>query len=179
MLTDRYENMRNRCDTIWEYDSETEKILICKDTLYPQMQNHSYSAGEVQEFYRTRLFEPDNEIWEAYLSHTALKNFPADKNARAEFEIRLLQPDSEPDWYRITVERQDEHKIIISDKNIYKDIKNMSLDKAVKNLFDSMIYVDIKHGNYIVIKSEYRNLPPLKETKYSDMIGKFFRMYAD
>lgn len=179
MLTDRYENMRNRCDTIWEYDSETEKILICKDTLYPQMQNHSYSAGEVQEFYRTRLFEPDNEIWEAYLSHTALKNFPADKNARAEFEIRLLQPDSEPDWYRITVERQDEHKIIISDKNIYKDIKNMSLDKAVKNLFDSMIYVDIKHGNYIVIKSEYRNLPPLKETKYSDMIDKFFRMYAD
>ncbi len=179
MLTDRYENMRNRCDTIWEYDSETEKILICKDTLYPQMENHSYSAGEVQEFYRTRLFEPDNEIWEAYLSHTALKNFPADKNARAEFEIRLLQPDSEPDWYRITVERQDEHKIIISDKNIYKDIKNMSLDKAVKNLFDSMIYVDIKHGNYIVIKSECRNLPPFKEAKYSDMIGKFFRMYAD
>lgn len=179
MLTDRYENMRNRCDTIWEYDSETEKILICKDTLYPQMENHSYSAGEVQEFYRTRLFEPDNEIWDAYLSHTALKNFPADKNARAEFEIRLLQPDSEPDWYRITVERQDEHKIIISDKNIYKDIKNMSLDKAVKNLFDSMIYVDIKHGNYIVIKSECRNLPPLKEAKYSDMIGKFFRMYAD
>lgn len=179
MLTDIYENMRNRCDTIWEYDSETEKILICKDTLYPQMENHSYSAGEVQEFYRTRLFEPDNEIWEAYLSHTALKNFPADKNARAEFEIRLLQPDSEPDWYRITVERQDEHKIIISDKNIYKDIKNMSLDKAVKNLFDSMIYVDIKHGNYIVIKSECRNLPPFKEAKYSDMIGKFFRMYAD
>lgn len=179
MLTDIYENMRNRCDTIWEYDSETEKILICKDTLYPQMENHSYSAGEVQEFYRTRLFEPDNEIWEAYLSHTALKNFPADKNARAEFEIRLLQPDSEPDWYRITVERQDEHKIIISDKNIYKDIKNMSLDKAVKNLFDSMIYVDIKHGNYIVIKSECRNLPPFKEAKYSDMIGKFFRMYAE
>lgn len=179
MLTDRYENMRNRCDTIWEYDSETEKILICKDTLYPQMENHSYSAEEVQEFYRARLFEPDNEIWDAYLSHTALKNFPADKNARAEFEIRLLQPDSEPDWYRITVERQDEHKIIISDKNIYKDIKNMSLDKAVKNLFDSMIYVDIKHGNYIVIKSECRNLPPLKEAKYSDMIGKFFRMYAD
>lgn len=179
MLTDIYENMRNRSDTIWEYDSETEKILICKDTLYPQMENHSYSAGEVQEFYRTRLFEPDNEIWEAYLSHTALKNFPADKNARAEFEIRLLQPDSEPDWYRITVERQDEHKIIISDKNIYKDIKNMSLDKAVKNLFDSMIYVDIKHGNYIVIKSECRNLPPFKEAKYSDMIGKFFRMYAE
>lgn len=179
MLTDRCENMRNRCDTIWEYDSETEKILICKDTLYPQMENHSYSAGDLQEFYRTRLFEPDHEIWEAYLSHTALKNFPADKNARAEFEIRLLQPDSEPDWYRITVERQDEHKIIISDKNIYKDIKNMSLDKAVKNLFDSMIYVDIKHGNYIVIKSECRNLPPLKEAKYSDMIGKFFRMYAD
>lgn len=179
MLTDRYENMRNRCDTIWEYDSETEKILICKDTLYPQMENHSYSAEEVQEFYRARLFEPDNEIWDAYLSHTALKNFPADKNARAEFEIRLLQPDSEPDWYRITVERQDEYKIIISDKNIYKDIKNMSLDKAVKNLFDSMIYVDIKHGNYIVIKSECRNLPPLKEAKYSDMIGKFFRMYAD
>lgn len=179
MLTDRYENMRNRCDTIWEYDSETEKILICKDTLYPQMENHSYSAEEVQEFYRARLFEPDNEIWDAYLSHTALKNFPADKNAHAEFEIRLLQPDSEPDWYRITVERQDEHKIIISDKNIYKDIKNMSLDKAVKNLFDSMIYVDIQHGNYIVIKSECRNLPLLKEAKYSDMIGKFFRMYAD
>ncbi len=179
MLTDRYENMRNRCDTIWEYDSETDKILICKDTLYPQMENHSYSAGDLQELYRTRLFEPDNEIWEAYLSHTALKNFPADKNARAEFEIRLLQPDSEPDWYRITVERQDEHKIIISDKNIYKDIKNISLDKAVKNLFDSMIYIDIEHGNYIVTDSEYRNLSPLKEAKYSDMIGKFFRMYAD
>lgn len=179
MLTDRYENMRNRCDTIWEYDSETDKILICKDTLYPQMENHSYSVGELQEFYRTRLFEPDNEIWEAYLSHAALKNFPADKNARTEFEIRLVQPDSEPDWYRITVERQDEHKIIISDKNIYKDIKNISLDKAVKNLFDSIIYVDVEHGNYIIVDSEYRELPPLKEEKYADMIDRFFRMYAD
>ena len=138
------------CDTVWEYDRLKNEIYVFHDSYFPESIGKQCSAEEMYNFYKPMIFPGDVGVWEKNLSREALCKFlDSDENVR-EFELRLKLEENKPAWYTIAISRIDNDRLIVTDRNIYKNIRSESLQKSVYKIFDGVMYIDVHCGRFVV-----------------------------
>ncbi len=165
-------------DTLWVYDLHKEQIYIYHDTLFPDMVGHWYDPDELTTLYEGHLFKADLDVWEQYLTKEALNSFGDADTEHAEFELRFKFEGTIPRWYHVHLDRLNDHQLSISDRNIYNDIKEMSLRSTAENVFDNIFYVDIESKNYIIHLANPVVTPPGECVDYEVMMERFIRLYT-
>ena len=170
--------LKKHCDTVWEYDARTDKMFIHHDRMFPDMQGKQYTTKELDELYSKILFKADCAVWKKYLSRRALLRILGSDSGSAEFELRFEYSDREPEWYKINIERLDDNRLIISDKNIYGDIKKFSLQRIEEQIFDNILYIDVKNGSYLIHYTNNDMKPSDRFSEYREMAEDFIRRYS-
>ena len=170
--------LKHCCDTAWEYNSDSGKIYVHYDVLYPNMVGKSYSPEEVRDIFFKKIFMSDYSVWEDNLSSSALENFLKSGKESSEFELRFIFKANEPSWYRVNIERIDEKSLMIFDRNIYDRIMGYSLEKNVQKVFDNILYIDTKTEDFIIHYYDSDITIPPNLSNYEDILNVFAKNFV-
>ncbi len=170
--------LKHCCDTAWEYNSDSGKIYVHYDVLYPNMVGKSYSPEEVRDIFFEKIFMSDYSVWEDNLSSSALENFLKSGKESSEFELRFIFKANEPSWYRVNIERIDEKSLMIFDRNIYDRIMGYSLEKNVQKVFDNILYIDTKTEDFIIHYYDSDITIPPNLSNYEDILNVFAKNFV-
>lgn len=170
--------LKHCCDTAWEYNSDSGKIYVHYDVLYPNMVGKSYSPEEVRDIFFKKIFMSDYSVWEDNLSSSALENFLKSGKESSEFELRFVFKANEPSWYRVNIERIDEKSLMIFDRNIYDRIMGYSLEKIVQKVFDNILYIDTQTEDFIIHYSDSDITIPPNLSNYEDILNVFAKNFV-
>ena len=169
--------LKHCCDTAWEYNSDSGKIYVHYDVLYPNMVGKSYSPEEVRDIFFKKIFMSDYSVWEDNLSSSALENFLKSGKESSEFELRFIFKANEPSWYRVNIERIDEKSLMIFDRNIYDRIMGYSLEKNVQKVFDNILYIDTQTEDFIIHYYDSDITIPPNLSNYEDILNVFAKNF--
>ena len=170
--------LKHCCDTAWEYNSDSGKIYVHYDVLYPNMVGKSYSPEKVRDIFFKKIFMSDYSVWEDNLSSSALENFLKSGKESSEFELRFIFKANEPSWYRVNIERIDEKSLMIFDRNIYDRIMGYSLEKNVQKVFDNILYIDTKTEDFIIHYYDSDITIPPNLSNYEDILNVFAKNFV-
>ena len=170
--------LKHCCDTAWEYNSDSGKIYVHYDVLYPNMVGKSYSPEEVRDIFFKKIFMSDYSVWEDNLSSSALENFLKSGKESSEFELRFIFKANEPSWYRVNIERIDEKSLMIFDRNIYDRIMGYSLEKNVQKVFDNILYIDTQTEDFIIHYYDSDITIPPNLSNYEDILNVFAKNFV-
>ena len=170
--------LKHCCDTAWEYNSDSGKIYVHYDVLYPNMVGKSYSPEEVRDIFFKKIFMSDYSVWEDNLSSSALENFLKSGKESSEFELRFIFKANEPSWYRVNIERIDEKSLMIFDRNIYDRIMGYSLGKTVQKVFDNILYIDTQTEDFIIHYYDSDITIPPNLSNYEDILNVFAKNFV-
>lgn len=170
--------LKHCCDTAWEYNSDSGKIYVHYDVLYPNMVGKSYSPEEVRDIFFKKIFMSDYSVWEDNLSSSALENFLKSGKESSEFELRFIFKANEPSWYRVNIERIDEKSLMIFDRNIYDRIMGYSLEKNVQKVFDNILYIDTQMEDFIIHYYDSDITIPPNLSNYEDILNVFAKNFV-
>lgn len=170
--------LKHCCDTAWKYNSDSGKIYVHYDVLYPNMVGKSYSPEEVRDIFFEKIFMSDYSVWEDNLSSSALENFLKSGKESSEFELRFIFKANEPSWYRVNIERIDEKSLMIFDRNIYDRIMGYSLEKNVQKVFDNILYIDTKTEDFIIHYYDSDITIPPNLSNYEDILNVFAKNFV-
>lgn len=170
--------LKHCCDTAWEYNSDSGKIYVHYDVLYPNMVGKSYSPEEVRDIFFKKIFMSDYSVWEDNLSSSALENFLKSGKESSEFELRFVFKANEPSWYRVNIERIDEKSLMIFDRNIYDRIMGYSLEKNVQKVFDNILYIDTQTEDFIIHYYDSDITIPPNLSNYEDILNVFAKNFV-
>lgn len=170
--------LKHCCDTAWEYNSDSGKIYVHYDVLYPNMVGKSYSPEEVRDIFFKKIFMSDYSVWEDNLSSSALENFLKSGKESSEFELRFIFKANEPSWYRVNIERIDEKSLMIFDRNIYDRIMGYSLEKNVQKVFDNILYIDTQTEDFIIHYYDSNITIPPNLSNYEDILNVFAKNFV-
>ena len=170
--------LKHCCDTAWEYNSDSGKIYVHYDVLYPNMVGKSYSPEKVRDIFFEKIFMSDYSVWEDNLSSSALENFLKSGKESSEFELRFIFKANEPSWYRVNIERIDEKSLMIFDRNIYDRIMGYSLEKNVQKVFDNILYIDTKTEDFIIHYYDSDITIPPNLSNYEDILNVFAKNFV-
>lgn len=171
--------LKNYCDAVWEYDLKRKEVYIHYDKMVKNLELQWHKLSNLSDFYKqNHLFEIDRKIWDKYLSDDFLKSFCESSEEELQFFLRFKYNEVELKWNRIIIEKEDENSLFISSKDIYDEVRENSLHKTVNRIFDNILYVDVKTGNFIV---QYATKSGFAEPKnfpnYDQMVEEFIRKY--
>ncbi len=170
--------LKHCCDTAWEYNSDSGKIYVHYDVLYPNMVGKSYSPEEVRDIFFKKIFMSDYSVWEDNLSSSALENFLKSGKESSEFELRFVFKANEPSWYHVNIERIDEKSLMIFDRNIYDRIMGYSLGKTVQKVFDNILYIDTQTEDFIIHYYDSDITIPPNLSNYEDILNVFAKNFV-
>lgn len=170
--------LKHCCDTAWEYNSDSGKIYVHYDVLYPNMVGKSYSPEEVRDIFFKKIFMSDYSVWEDNLSSSALENFLKSGKESSEFELRFVFKANEPSWYRVNIERIDEKSLMIFDRNIYDRIMGYSLEKIDQKVFDNILYIDTQTEDFIIHYYDSDITIPPNLSNYEDILNVFAKNFV-
>lgn len=170
--------LKHCCDTAWEYNSDSGKIYVHYDVLYPNMVGKSYSPEEVRDIFFKKIFMSDYSVWEDNLSSSALENFLKSGKESSEFELRFVFKANEPSWYHVNIERIDEKSLMIFDRNIYDRIMGYSLEKNVQKVFDNILYIDTQTEDFIIHYYDSNITIPPNLSNYEDILNVFAKNFV-
>lgn len=170
--------LKHCCDTAWEYNSDSGKIYVHYDVLYPNMVGKSYSPEEVRDIFFKKIFMSDYSVWEDNLSSSALENFLKSGKESSEFELRFVFKANEPSWYHVNIERIDEKSLMIFDRNIYDRIMGYSLEKNVQKVFDNILYIDTQTEDFIIHYYDSDITIPPNLSNYEDILNVFAKNFV-
>lgn len=165
------------CDSVWEYDAETGKIFVHHDTLAAEWVERLTDPDELTDFFcGGSLLEMDKHIWQRRLSREGLTHFLNSDEEECRFFLRFKAEKSDFEWHRVIIERQSEHSLVISSKNIYNEIRERSLMKTLNKTFDNIMYIDVESGSYILHNATKYDIPDEGANNYSDMLDNFKKL---
>mgnify|MGYP004461329115 FL=1 len=170
---------RHYADSIWEYSLENEKIYIYYDSLAHRYDGSWCEADALTDYFKdTQLFHVDFAKWDEYLSKEALRNFCAGEEQSAEFQLRFRDQNGELQWHKVVIDRWSDTLLMISSVNIYNEIKDNALYRVAENVFENIVYIEEKTGEYVLHDRNPEISPVDCDFKYDIMIREFLKRNA-
>lgn len=171
--------LRHYCSTIWEYDRVTEKVFVHHDVLLPQTVGKRFSLEELSDRYKSRyLFEGDFSTWDKYFDKNALQRYFLPDFSETSFTLRFIYPEADPCWYQCVIQKADDSHLLIFDRDIYDNVKELYLRKNFESIFENVFYVDVESGKFIHHKNKPNTLFLQASNKYDDMIARFVQNHV-
>ena len=171
--------LRHYCSTIWEYDRVTEKVFVHYDVLLPQTVGKRFSLEELSDRYKSRyLFEGDFSTWDKYFDKNALQRCFSPDFSETSFTLRFIYPEADPCWYQCVIQKADDSHLLIFDRDIYDNVKELYLRKNFESIFENVFYVDVESGKFIHHKNKPNALFLQASNKYDDMIARFVQNHV-
>lgn len=171
--------LRHYCSTIWEYDRVTEKVFVHHDVLLPQTVGKRFSLEELSDRYKSRyLFEGDFSSWDKYFDKNALQRCFSPDFSETSFTLRFIYPEADPCWYQCVIQKADDSHLLVFDRDIYDNVKELYLRKNFESIFENVFYVDVESGRFIHHKNKPNTLFLQASNKYDDMIARFVQNHV-
>lgn len=166
-------------DTIWIYDAEKEQVFMHHDSFTPEMEGKWYLLDELSDLYHDRyLPETDLKVWERYLSKNAMHKFLRSEECSRSFSLRFCIGENVHEWHKVFMEKADEHRLLITSKNIHDNIRDRAVGKAVESEFDYVAYIRRDDLSYMLYYSNHENTPPMFGMNYHEELYSYNKKYV-
>ena len=171
--------LKHYCDMIWEYDRESEKIIIHYDVTAQKYAGRSYTVPEIIGIFRDEFgICVNGRIWKKYLNAEYLKSFFETDKDGEELELQIMFPSAPLKWYRIRIEKTDCDRLIISGRDMYNEFKERSLYHSVRESFDNIISISLETETCVVIHARNMAGVPKNDSDYNSLMRLFTERYV-
>ena len=149
--------LKHFCDTICEYDPETERIYFYHDAITPRLCGQWDDYRTLYELYLNRyVCKADADVWKRHLSPEALHEFLQSTMNEDSFSVQMEHTRIGLQWHEIQLEHFGEH-ILIGSREIQKELRNAAVAQAILPEFDYISRIDVHTGGYVVYHSDHKN----------------------
>ena len=146
--------LRQFCDTVWEYQGDSNQLYIYYDSVTPEFCDTCQPYEEVYELYRKEyVYSEDVSIWEKYMSPENLREFLNSDEEERHFEIRVEHNRIGLEWHEAYIDKEDENRLLIGTRDVKDEQRNATIAQAVLPEFDYVCRIEIATGSYVLYYS--------------------------
>lgn len=180
MIKNELDNtLKHYCDAIIIYDYSKDLLFLYYDKIFPECENKWYSFREIEEIYTSGGFNiTDSAVIEKKISPDAFRSFFESEKESKKFEVKIRHKSGELYWYEVIMQKIGGERISVSYKNTYGEILNSSLQKAMENVFENILYIDTESAGYILHCVTPENMDKFTDRYYNEMITEYIKKHA-
>ena len=146
--------LRQFCDTVWEYQGNSNQLYIYYDGVTPELCDTCQPYEKIYELYRKEfVYSEDIPIWEKYMSPENLREFLESREDERHFEIRVAHGKSGLEWHEAYIDKEDENRLLIGTRDVKEEQRNATIAQAVLPEFDYVCRIEIATGSYVLYYS--------------------------
>ena len=167
--------LKHFCDSLWEYDPETERVYIYHDCALPElcgqwMDYHALYQKHLEHF----IYREDLGIWKRYMSAESLREFLHTGPEENSFFVRMEDTGRGLHWYQAWLERYEGH-VLIGSRDVKEEQRNATIAKAVLPEFDYVCRIDVNTGSYVLYYADNENtvVPQHESDDYEQIVKEF------
>lgn len=170
-------SLKHWCDLIWEYNSSIDKIYVHCDKLTAKIENNWYDPTElVQILVRDFGFEISRS--EKRISAEYMQSFVDNKVRQEEFQLWFYHSKGNLKWYNIRIEKMSENTWLITGQNMYDEINEKSMYRALRSTFDSIMSLNVESQSYIVTYTTTPLIGAVKEYDYAESVTNYMNRHV-
>ena len=146
--------LRQFCDTVWEYQGDSNQLYIYYDGVTPGFCDTCQPYDKVYQLYQKEyVYSEDISIWEKYMSPENLREFLDSDEEERHFEIRVAHGRSGLEWHEAYIDKEDENRLLIGTRDVKEEQRNATIAQAVLPEFDYVCRIEIATGSYVLYYS--------------------------
>ena len=170
-------SLKHWCDLIWEYNSSIDKIYVHWDKLTTKIENNWFDPSElVQILVQDFQFEISRS--EKRISAEYMQSIVESKTRQEEFQLWFYHSKGNLKWYNIRIEKMSENTWLITGQNMYDEINEKSMYRALRSTFDCIMSLDVASSSYIVTYSTDSHFGTVKEYDYVDSVTNYVKNHV-
>ena len=172
--------LRQFCDTVWEYNAETNKVYFHHDSIMPNMSGEWHPYEDIYAVYRKMfVYREDMDLWEHYMSVENLQKFLKSNTEDKSFFVRMDHTKNGFEWHEAYLSRISDTSVLIGSRDVQAAQRNATIAQAVLTEFDYVCRIDVNTRSYVLYNSDDQDtiVPQYAGDDYYQIMAEFNKKY--